>query len=92
MDFGRPRGLQKSTKNRKKRFWKVFGTSDRFWERFGSDFGRFWMDFGWILEGFLEDFWSLLEGFKAQAMIRATKGKSMDIWKDGWNDGCMDEF
>ena len=49
---------------------------------FGSDLGAISVDFGWILDGFWKDFWkifrSLLEGFKAQAMIRATKGKSID--------------
>ena len=37
------------------------------------------MDFGRIWGGFLEDFGEDLE---VQAMIRATKGKSMDGWMD----------
>ena len=81
--MGGPGGSKNQQKIKKNAFGRCLGPLIDF----GSDLGAILVDFGWILDGFWKDFWkifrSLLEGFKAQAMIRATKGKSMDGWMDG---------
>ena len=51
----------------------------------------FWMDFGRILERFLKLIGRLdiCEAFQVEElalMIRATRGRSMDGWMDGWID------
>ena len=56
LDFGRPRRLKKSIKNRKNRVQDGFGTRLGSSIDFGHDFGAILVDFGWILDGFWEDF------------------------------------
>ena len=57
VDFGGPRGLQKSIKNRTNRVRDGFGARVGSSIDFGSDFGAILVDFfGWILDGFWEDF------------------------------------
>ena len=67
VDFGRPRGLQKSIKNRTNRIRDAFGTRLRFFivwgtvlDGFGKGFGRvlggFWTDLGRILRDFFKLF------------------------------------
>ena len=51
-DFGRPRKLQKSIKNRKNRVRDGFGTRLGSSIDLGPDFGAILEDFGRILEGF----------------------------------------
>ena len=55
----------------------------------GRVLGRFSNDFGRVLDGFWENFGKIFEAFskdlEGQTMIRATKGKSMDGWMDGWS-------
>ena len=63
LDFGRPRGLQKSIKNRKNRVRDAFGARSRFFIDFGSDFGPLLGDFGWILDGFREGFGRIFATF-----------------------------
>ena len=55
VDFGGPRGLQKSIKNRKNRVRDGFGTCLGSSIDFGHDFGAIWVDLGRILDGFWED-------------------------------------
>ena len=59
IDFGRPRGIQKSMKNRKNRVRDDFEARLGFWTDLGNDFGMIWDDFGWILGRF----WNFLAGF-----------------------------
>ena len=63
LDFGRPRGLKKSIKNRKNRVRNGFGTCLGSSIDFGHDFGAILVDFGWVLDGFWKDFGRFLEGF-----------------------------
>ena len=56
LDFGRPRGLKKSMKNRKNRVQDGFGTRLGSSIDFGHDFGAILVDFGRILDGFWKDF------------------------------------
>ena len=51
LDFGRPRRLKKSIKNRKNRVRDGFGACLGSSIDFGHDFGAIWMDFGRILDG-----------------------------------------
>ena len=59
IDFGRPRGTQKSMKNRQNRVRDDFEARLGFWIDLGNDFGMIWNDFGWILGRF----WNFLAGF-----------------------------
>ena len=52
LDFGRPRRLQKSIKNRENRVWGDFGTRLGSNIDLGPDFGAILVDLGRILEGF----------------------------------------
>ena len=52
LDFGRPRRLKKSIKNRKNRVRDGFGTCLGSSVDLGPDFGAMLVDFGKILEGF----------------------------------------
>ena len=63
LDFGRPRGLQKSIKNRKNRVRHAFGARSRFFIDFGSDFGALLGDFGWFLDGFQKGFGRIFATF-----------------------------
>ena len=56
LDFGRPRRLKKSIKNRKNRVQDGFGTRLGSSIDFGHDFGAILVDFGRILDGFWKDF------------------------------------
>ena len=56
LDFGRPRRLKKSIKNRKNRVRDGFGTCLESSIDVGHDFGAIWVDFGRILDGFWQDF------------------------------------
>ena len=56
-DFGRPRRLKKTIKNRKNRVGDGFGTRLGSSIDFGHDFGAILVDFGAILIGFWDDFW-----------------------------------
>ena len=63
-DFGRPRRLQTSIKNRKNRVRDDFGTRLGSSIDLGPDFGAilvdFWKDFGRILKGFWKEFGKIL--------------------------------
>ena len=67
LDFGRPRRLKKSIKNRKNRVRDGFGTRLGSSIDFGHDFGPILVDFERILDGFWKDFGRIsgrfLEGF-----------------------------
>ncbi len=63
LDFGRPRGVKKSIKNRKNRVRDGFGARLGSSIDFGHDFGAILMDFGRILEGFWKDFGRILGRF-----------------------------
>ena len=54
LDFGRPRRLKKSIKNRKNRVGDGFGTRLGSSIDFGHDLGAILIDFGWTLAKFLE--------------------------------------
>ena len=56
LDFGRPRRLKKSIKNRKNRVQDGFGTRLGSSTDLGHDFGPILVDFGRILDGFWKDF------------------------------------
>ena len=62
------------------RVWDPVSILDTILDRFRWILKGFWMDFGRILEGFREDFWKDLaeQDLTLQAMIRATKGISME--------------
>ena len=72
---GGSKNLLKIKKSCSGRFWNALKIFDRLGENIWGDFGRFCMDFRWILEGIVEELAS---------MIRATRGRSMDGWMDGW--------
>ena len=55
LDFGRPRRLKKSIKNRKNRVQDGFGTRLGSSIDFGHDFGPILVDFKRILDGFWKD-------------------------------------
>ena len=63
LDFGRPRRLKKSIKNRKNRLQDGFGTRLGSSIDFGYDLGAILVDFGRILHGFWMDFGRILEAF-----------------------------
>ena len=98
---GRPKIDEKSKKSRLGRFWNAFRIFDRFWDGFGKVWGGFWDGFGRVSEGFLRFFrcWRhLREAFRVAGlalMIRATRGRSMDVWMYGWigwMDGWMEKY
>ena len=60
LDFGRPRRLKKSIKNRKNRVRDGFGTRLGSSIDFGHDFGAILVNFGKILNGFWKDFGRIL--------------------------------
>ena len=89
LDFGRPRGFQKSIKNQKNRVWEAFNAR----QRVRLVFGRFWKGLGRVLGRFLEgvgkhfkenqdNFGKVLEfcleSFWDETLIRATKKTSMN--------------
>ena len=63
LDFGRPRRLKKSIKNRKNRVQDGFGTRLGSSIDFGHDFGAILVDFGRILNEFWKDFGRILGRF-----------------------------
>ena len=93
LDFGRPRRLKKSIKNRKNRVRDGFGTRLGSSLDFGNDFGPILMDFEMILAAISKKLVRFYMNFAGLTlMIRATRGRSMDGWIDGWMDGWMDEW
>ena len=53
---------------------------------FGMVFDGFWEDFKRILEGFWRRMAEACQVAELPLMIRATRGRSMDGWMDGWID------
>ena len=77
LDFGRPRGLQKSIKNRKNRVRGGFGTRLGSGLDFGNDFGPILMDIERILGGISKKLARFYMNFAGLTlMIRATRGRS----------------
>ena len=63
VDFGRPRGLQKSIKNRTNRIRDAFGTRLRFFSVLGTVLDGFGKGFGRVLGGFWTDLGRILRDF-----------------------------